>query len=77
MNDIDRAKLRVYAFRNHAGRWPVPTASVVVAPDLDTATDLLSVALGRLGLVHTAEGCEVLVIDMTRAGVVVLSDGEY
>lgn len=76
-NDNGAAELRVYAFKDHAGHWPVPTASIVVAPDLATAADLLSVALASRGLVHTSEQGEVMELDLTRPGVVVLSDGQY
>lgn len=66
--------LNVYTCTDHDGFWPVPVASVVVAPDEATARDLLRDALADRGL--DIGGFTLTELPLVP-GATILSDGTY
>lgn len=70
--------MKLYVCTDHAGHYPIGVASVVVAPNIVTARQMLDQALGARGL--RAEGYPpftLVEIPLDEASVTVLCDGSY
>ena len=67
--------MKVFTSKDFDGRWPVPVAAVVVANDKAHARDILAYELISIGL--RCSDFTLQEIDTTKAGVTILSDGEY
>lgn len=61
---------------DHDGYWSVPVASVVLAEDVEEAGMLLRIALRDAG-VDPNEPFTLQPLDLTMAGALVLSNGNY
>lgn len=66
--------MRVFTNNVFQGRWPVPTAAVVIADSRDEAAILLEDMLRSIGLEQRVEPEEM---DELTSGVAILSDGNY
>lgn len=70
--------MKVYTCRNHNGYWPVPTASVVVAPNEVIARILLDAELMARGLKTSVDYSYTLVeLDTGKLKATILQDGDY
>ncbi len=68
----------IWTCEDHDGHWPVPVASVVVAPSEEAARALLDAELVSRHLKPSAKQPYTLtLLDPAEAGVRMLSDGEY
>ena len=67
--------MRVFVCTDHAGHYPVGTASVVLAPTREDAERMLAVALAEKSL--PALGFTLRELPATEPRAVVLCDGEY
>ena len=68
--------MSVFYTNNFCGHWPVGTAAVIVARDLDEAYVLMSKQLCEMGLAQNKDfSIKELATDRTH--VVVLQDGDY
>jgi len=69
--------MSVFDTNDFRGHWPVGTAAVIVARNLDEAYVLVSKQLCEMGLATTNEDFSVKELPTDRAHVVVLQDGDY
>jgi hypothetical protein len=69
--------LRVWTCTTFGGRYPVPTAALVVAPDSEDAARILNRELERIGLKPDVEACNMKPQPLLYGWVDMLSDGEY
>lgn len=67
--------MNVYVCTDHAGHWPVPVASVIVAHDEAEATTLLRTELEKCGLCGDGFSLQLVAVDKPHA--VILSSGVY
>ena len=68
--------MNVYTCTTFRGHWPVATAAAVVANNAEDAAHLLMGALAA-ALPQRIEACEMVRVDIKRANVVILRDGDY
>lgn len=68
--------MSVFYTNNFCGHWPVGTAAVIVARNLDEAYVLMSKQLCEMGLAQT-EDFSIKELPTDRTHVVVLQDGDY
>lgn len=66
--------MAVFTNNTFKGRWPVPTAAVVIADSRGEAAILLEDMLRSIGLEQRVEPQEM---DEMTSGVAILSDGDY
>lgn len=68
--------MKVYTIKGFRGHYPVGTAAIVVAENLDRATELINHELDSEGLppIHTDELTEV---DLSEESVDLLCNGDY
>lgn len=67
--------MKVFSCRDHAGFWPVGTASVIVAPTKTKARMLLRAALLEAGL--SGHGFTLQEVPLDEPRVLILNDGDY
>ncbi len=68
--------MRVFYCTDHDGHWGVGVASVIVAPNEDTARAALRDRLNQLGL-KGDEPFTLTELDTSKAQILVLRDGDY
>mgnify|MGYP003639638745 CR=1 FL=1 len=68
--------MSVFYTNNFCGHWPVGTAAVIVARNLDEAYVLMSKQLREMGLAQN-DGFSINELPTDRTHVVVLQDGDY
>lgn len=68
--------MKVFYCTDHDGHWPVGVASIVVAPNEETARSALAHRLNELGL-KGDEAFTLTELDTTKAQILVLRDGDY
>lgn len=68
-------EMKVFVCSDHAGHWPVPTASVIVAPNKKEAKELLKAKLDEKEL--STNWFTLRELDTTEEQVEMLSDGDY
>ena len=68
--------MSVFYTNNFCGHWPVGTAAVIVARNLDEAYVLMSKQLCEMGLAQN-EAFSIKELPTDRTHVVVLQDGDY
>lgn len=73
--------MNIYTCTTFKGHWPVGTAAVVIASDEAQGAALLAQELVRVGLPQVVSESALKRLcgaaNGTRAGVLVLNDGEY
>ena len=69
--------MKIYTCNCFDGHWPVGASAVVIAENIEQATDLLSKKLFSIGLPQPIESGMLKEVDTSRPHVVVLNDGEY
>lgn len=69
--------MRIFTCNSFRGHWPVPTAAVVIAEDVNEAAELLEAELAKQGLKQDISTGEIVEISIAGKAVHVLSDGEY
>lgn len=74
---MSKRPLKVFTCDDHVGHWGVPVGSVIVARDEIAARELLASELRSHGLDPERTPMTLKPLDIKRAGVVVLSDGQY
>lgn len=67
--------MKVFYSNDFTGKWPVPTAAIVIAPDEEIAKLQLARELLVMGL--PGKNFTVTEVDVTKPAVLILSDGEY
>ena len=68
--------MSVFYTNNFCGHWPVGTAAVIVARNLDEAYVLMGKQLCEMGLAQN-EDFSIKELPTDRTHVVVLQDGDY
>lgn len=68
--------MKVFYCTDHDGHWPVGVASLVVAPNKETAHAALATRLAALGL-NGDKPFTLTELDITKAQILVLRDGDY
>jgi hypothetical protein len=68
--------MKVFFCTDHDGHWPVGVASIVVAPNRETAASALSTRLNAIGL-DGNKPFTLTELDTTKAQIVILRDGDY
>lgn len=71
--------LKVFAAKGFTGHYPVGTSAIVVAPNANTAADMLAARLAQLGLEQKEPitAAHMVEIDDSIPGVLILNDGNY
>jgi len=72
-----REAMSVFYTNDFCGHWPVGTAAVIVARNLDEAYVLMNNRLGEMGLATTNDDFSIKELPTDRTHVVVLQDGDY
>jgi len=67
--------MRLYTCTDHAGHWPVPRCSIVIANDADEARALLEAELAKEGL--NTRPFTLKWVELDRPKAIVLCNGEY
>lgn len=68
--------MKVFTCKDHDGRYPVGTASVIVAESEDEARSLLNQQLSIIGLEGNGE-FTLIELNTSEKQAVVLNDGDY
>lgn len=68
--------MKVFTCKDFKGHWPVPVAAVIVAETLEDARLELDARLKAEGLKQD-DRPTLKEVDVTRANVIILSNGEY
>ena len=68
--------MHVYTCTDFTGHWPVGTAAVIVAPDLDTAYALMAREL-KARFMKQDDVYTLQEVNLDVPGVDILRDGEY
>lgn len=72
------SKNRVFAFTGFKGHWPVGTAALVIAQDINEAAAMLSAELTERGLEQVINVKEAVEVNPAAGkGVRILVDGDY
>lgn len=69
--------MNVYTTNGFTGYWPVGTSAVVVAENATEAAAALNARLKDLNLPGDADPNAMLAVDVTKAQVIILNDGNY
>jgi len=69
--------MRIFTCTTFDGHWPVGTAAVIVAQNLDQAISSLEKALSETGLPQKITPEDVKEVCITQAQVIILNDGNY
>ena len=69
--------MNVYTHNGFTGRWPVPTAAVVVAKDKRHAVRLLQSKLKTQDLEQKISAKDFTLVSADTADVIILSGGDY
>ncbi len=73
--------MKVWTIVGFEGHWPVGTSAVAIAPDLQTAKDLLNEELKAMMLPTLVEeggwAPRIVELDLENPKAIILQDGEY
>jgi len=69
--------LNVYSSNSFSGIEPTNTAAVVVAATPEAAKVMLEARLAEIGIPQTVPLEDIVLVDVSRPSVIILSDGNY
>jgi len=69
--------LKIFAATDFTGHYPVGSAAIVVANDVNQAVDILNAQLRACGLPGDQKAEDLVVIDPNMPHAIILCDGEY
>ena len=69
--------MKVFTCNEFEGVYPVGSAAVIVAEDIETAAVELGIALGEAGIPQTVESKQLKELSLITSDVLILVDGDY